>query len=309
MDLDIDEAAAVGRGERGIPDAAARLPMLALPGRQDDPIVPVGGQADDLEPAVGIRGEEERSIRQPASTDIDTLLARHDPRHPARDLDDRDLRGFDDLRAARPHDRDPAAIGRPFEGFDIDARLRQDGRSRRLRLGRRAAATRHGRIDQPDLRPAATTGQEGQPMAIGRPARLAPGAGLADHAGQPRSVRLDDPDLFVADEREPAPVGRPLGVGHGLVRGRQLRRIAAAQGHREELARPGGLGGVGHDPVPRMEPELAGHVDRDDRLDRQVGRGGRGRGRHQGRPPARPPVTHHGPSIARCLRACPWRQS
>ena len=155
----------------------------------------------------------------------------------------------------------------------------------------------HRRVDQPDLGPAATSRQEGDPVAVGRPARLATAPRSGDDPRQARPVDLDDPDLLIADVREPAAVGRPLRVGHGLVRGGQLGRIAAAQRDREQLARAGGLGGVGDHPVARVEPELARDVDRDDRLDRQARRGCRRRRRHQRRSPvselARAPRAEH----------------
>ena len=94
------------------------------------------------------------------------------------------------------------------------------------------AAARDRSVDQPDLRPAAPARQEGQPVAVGRPARCAAAAGLADDEGQARPVGLDDPDLVVADEREPAAVGRPLRIGDRLLGrgqlGRDSRRAATA---------------------------------------------------------------------------------
>ena len=261
----------------------------------------VGGQANDLEPAVGIGHVEERAVADPATADVDAPLARHDPGLAGGDVDEGDLRCLRDVRPALGHHRDPAAVGRPLERVDVDAAPGQDGRSRRLRLGRRPATPRDRRIDQPDLGPAAPSRQERQPVAVGRPARSAATAGLADDFGQARAVRLDDPDLLVPDERDAPAVGRPLGIGCGLVRGGQLGRIPAPQRQGEDLARTGGLGGVGHGPVARMEAELAGRGDGHDRFDREVGRRrGRG-GRHQARPVGRR-VAHHGPSIARCFR-------
>ena len=134
----------------------------------------------------------------------------------------------------------------------------------------RPAAARDRRVDQPDLRPAAAARQERQAMAIGRPARFASRAGLADDPGQARAVGFDDPDLVVADERQATAVGRPLRIRDGLLRGGQLARIAATQREREQLACAGGLRGVGDHAVARVEAELARGVDRDDRLDRQV---------------------------------------
>ena len=180
--------------------------------------------------------------------------------------------GLLDIRPASCHDRDARAVGRPFERLDVDAGLGQDRRSRRLRFGRRPAAARHRGVDQPDLRPAAAARQERQAVAVGRPARFATGAGLADDPGEARPVGFDDPDLVVADERQATAVGRPLRIRDGLLRGGELDRVAAAQRQREELPRSGGLGREGDHPVARVEPELARGVDRDDRLDRQVGR-------------------------------------
>ena len=281
MDLDVDEPAAVGRGQWRGAGATAGLAVLAFARGQDDPIVAVGGQPDDLEPAVGIGHEQQRSVGKPVGTDIDAPLAGDDPGRAGRDVDEGDLRGLADVRSAEGHDRDPGAVGRPFEGVDVDAGLGQDGRAGRLRLGRRAAAARDGSVDQPDLGPATAARQEGQPVAVGRPARGAAAARLADHEGQPGTVGLDDPDLVVADEGEPAAVGRPLRVGDRLLRGGQLGRVAAAERQREELTGACRLGRVGDDAVARVEAVLARGVDRDDGLDGQVrGWGGRG-GRHQ----------------------------
>ena len=190
MDLDVDEPAAVRRGQRGGADAAAGFAVFALALGQHDPIVAIGGQPDDLEPAVGIGHEEERPVGQPAGADIDASLAGHDTGRAGRDIDEGDLGRFLDVRSPSGHDRDAGPVGRPLERVDVDAGLGQDGRSRRLRLGRRPAAARDRGVDQPDLRPAAAARQEGEAMAVGRPARFTAGAGLADHPGQARPVRL-----------------------------------------------------------------------------------------------------------------------
>ena len=59
-----------------------------------------------------------------------------------------------------------------------------------------------------------------------------------------------------------------------------------------------------------MEPELARRLDRDDRLDRERrSSAARWAGRHQSGPSDHACAAHHGPSIARCLRVCPYRQS
>ena len=80
VDLDVDEPAAIRRGSGADAGAAAGLAVLALALGQDDPIVAVGGQPDDLEPAVGVGDEQERTVGQPAGGDIDASLAGHDPR-------------------------------------------------------------------------------------------------------------------------------------------------------------------------------------------------------------------------------------
>jgi hypothetical protein len=191
--------------------------VLAVAGGEHDPGVAVGRQADDLEPAVGVRHEQQRSVGQPARPDVDASLAGHDPAGAGRDIDDRDLRGLRGLRPALGHDREARPVGRPLEAVDIDAGLGQDGRLRRLRFDRGPTATRDRRVDQPDLRPAAAARQEREAEAVGRPARLATASGLAHGPRQSAAVDLDDPDLVVTDERQPAAVGGPLWIGHGLL--------------------------------------------------------------------------------------------
>ena len=194
VDLDVDEPAAVRRRQRNMTGAAARLAVLALPGGQDDPIVPVGGQPDDLEPAVRVRHEQQRAIGHPLGTDIATALAGDDLRRAGRDVDQRDLGGLEVLLALA-HDRDPGAVGRPREGVDVDPGFGQDGRSGRTRLVRRPTSTGHGRVDQPDLGPAATSRQEAR--SGGRRATSAardhapvgrrPGSGATHRPRRPRS--------------------------------------------------------------------------------------------------------------------------
>ena len=100
MDLDVDEPAAVRRRQRNVTGAAAGFAVLALPGGQDDPIVPIGGQPDDLEPAVRVRHEQERAIGHPLGADIAAALAGDDPRRAGRDVDQRDLGGLEVLLRA-----------------------------------------------------------------------------------------------------------------------------------------------------------------------------------------------------------------
>ena len=74
---------------------------------------------------------------------------------------------------------------------------------------------------------------------------------------------------------------------------------------------PGDLGRIGDQALPRTDAELPGRLDGDDALDRETGgAGGRPRaavGRHQA--PGQSATAHQRPSIARCLRTWPWRQS
>ena len=271
-----------GEGSGAEPTPPPGSPCSRSPLGQDDPIVAIGGQPDDLEPAVGIGHEEQRPVGQPAGARHRRFARRPRPRSSPVATSTRaicDVSSIPGPRRAMTAMRVPSG-DHSNASTSTPVSVRTVG-SRRLGLGRRPAAARDRGVDQPDLRPAAAARQEGEAMAVGRPARLAAGAGLADHPGQARPVGFDDPDLVVADEGEAPPVGRPLRVGDGLLRGGELGRVAAAQRQGEELPRAGGLGGEGDDPVARMEPELARRVDRDDRLDRQVGRRRDRCGRHQ----------------------------
>ena len=62
MDLDVDEPAAVRRGQGRPALAPGRLAVLPLAGRQDAPLAAVGRQVDDLEPTVGIGRVEEAPV-------------------------------------------------------------------------------------------------------------------------------------------------------------------------------------------------------------------------------------------------------
>jgi hypothetical protein len=84
-----------------------------------------------------------------------------------------------------------------------------------------------------------------------------------------RAVDVDDPDPPVADEGEPASVGRPLRVGDVVLAGGHLDGRPAADGEHVELAGPGDDRGVGDHPVARVEAGLARRLDRDDPLDRE----------------------------------------
>ena len=173
VDLDVDDAAAVGRGHRGVAEAAGRLAVLALAVGQDDPVATVGRQADDLEPAArrrrrrgAIRRAASRRPRRGCRVAGDDLAARRSRRPRSRSA--RCRVG----RVACGHDRDAAAVGRPGERRRRRRRRGVRARGlRRLRIALRPPAAWDGRVDHPDLRPAAAARQEGEPAAVGRPAR------------------------------------------------------------------------------------------------------------------------------------------
>ena len=132
VDLDVDEPAAVRRRQRSVTGAAAGFAVLALPGGQDDPIVPVGGQPDDLEPAVRVRHEQQRAIGQPARRRHRRCARRRRPasRRVATSTSaiwevSRSVLALAMIAIRR-------AVGRPLEGVDVDPGLGQDGRPRRL---------------------------------------------------------------------------------------------------------------------------------------------------------------------------------
>ena len=161
-----------GDGSGHVPDAAVRLAVLALARRQDDPVVAVGGQPDDLEPAVRVRDVEQRAVgsqRPPTSTLRSPATTRVAP---VGDVDEGDLRRLDPARVAMGHDREARAVGRPLEGIDVEAGRGHGRRPRRLRVRGRPAAARDGRVDEPDLGPAARARQEREAVAVGRPARV-----------------------------------------------------------------------------------------------------------------------------------------
>ena len=133
MDLDVDEPAAVRRGQwRGSgaeEDAAVGLAVLALTVGQHDTVVPVGRQPDDLEPAIRVGHEEERPVARPSATDVHASFAGDDAHRPVGDVDERDLGGLVDRRAEMSHDREPRPVGRPLEGVDV-----QSGRGQRRQV-------------------------------------------------------------------------------------------------------------------------------------------------------------------------------
>ncbi len=211
-------------------------------------------------------------VGQPGRARVVASLARDDRLGPAGEVDDRDLVGLEIVRLALARDREPRTIRRPGDAVDVHARLGDRHRDGRARILRGPTPPRDRRIDQPDARPAATTGDEGQSMAVRRPSRLAPAAGLRHDPGQAGSVGFDHPDLVVADEGEPAAIRRPLRIADRLLGRGELDRGAAPQRQAEELSCPGRLGRVRDDAVARVDAELARRLDGGDRLDGQSGR-------------------------------------
>ena len=322
MDVDVDEAAAVGRRQRRVARAARRLAVLALAGRQDAPLAAVGRQADDLEPAVGVGRVEPAAVGHRRAAPLahsspPPATRRSSPVSTSIEVDLADASGPGPRIAS-------TAIVRPsadqLEVLDVDARSPISGRGSGGR-GSRAGRPRRGhrRIDDPDLRPAAAPRDEREAPAVGRPARRRDAGRMAGDPDVARPVGLDDPDLVVADVGEAAAVGRPLRVGDVLLRRGELDGVAAAQRQDEELAGAGRVRRVGDEAVARMEPELARRLDRDDLLDRQAAP-------RRSRPARRcrlvaavaPSAAHgrgqpsraaNGPIIARWPRTWPWRSS
>jgi hypothetical protein len=155
-------------------------------------------------------------------------------------------------RVALGDEGDASPVGRPLEAGD-----------RRLALGDLLGLAAERR-DHEELRPLAAGGDEGEPAAVGRPAR--------------RVV--------------------------GLLAGRQAHRRAAAGGHEPEvgvrrvLGRVGGRHDVG-DPLPVGRELRVAHLPHGQHVlegerARHGGRGGRRRGRHGGRRGRGPLRGEHG---------------
>ena len=87
--------------------------------------------------------------------------------------------------------------------------------------------------------------------------------------GLMRALHVDHPDGAIPDERDAAPVGRPLRIGSGLLGCGELFGIAAANRHHEYLASSRSLGRECHAAAVRRQPELARGLDRGGLLDRQ----------------------------------------
>ena len=260
------------------PGAPVGSPCSRSPAVSSARSAQIGGEADHLEPAGGVRHEEERPVADPVAAVSHASAPaawRSSPVATSTTWTWAVLKSVArcDIVARL------SAVGRPGERVDVDAAPGQGSRLRWARVAARSAAARDRRVDQPDLRPAAAAREEGESPSVGRPAGMGVTGRMLDDHRLARAVGLDDPDGAVADEREAPSVGRPLGVRDGLLRRRDLDGHATAQRHREQLAGPGGLGGEGHDALAGMEAELPRRVDGDDRLDRQAVAPGRRAGR------------------------------
>ena len=247
---------------------AARIAVLARPGRELGPLAERGVKPDDLEPPVRVGHQEEAAVRQPVRAALPGRSLRDPELAPRRNLDDRHRRPPVTILALPGHG-DPGPVRRPAELLDVPA-----GRCQRDRLGgpwvrRRPAAPRDRGVDPPQLRPAAATGDEGEAVTVGRPAWPGVAGPVLGHADLARPVGVDHPDRAVADEGQPSSVGRPLRVGDRLLRGGDLDRLAATERHHEQLPGTTGFGCIGDRPVARMDPVFARWVEPGGLLDRE----------------------------------------
>ena len=215
MDLDVDEPAAVRRRQRNVTRAATRFAVLALPGGQDDPIVPVGGQPDDLEPAVRVRHEQERAIGHPLGADIAAALAGDDLDAPvATSTSEIWEVSRSSSRWAMIAIRAPSGA-QAKASTSIPASVRTVGRGGTGSFAGRPRRGTGASISQTWVQPRRRDRKAIRwPSGDQRGSRPRPG-GRRPASGA--TVDLDDPDLLVAHVREAAAVGRPLRVGRGLV--------------------------------------------------------------------------------------------
>ena len=289
--------------------------MLPRPRRELRPRRQVGGQPDDLEPAVGVGHEDEPAIGQPADTALPVGALADRPFLPVGDRHDRDAGGVADRVGPVRGDRQPRPVRRPVDLLDVDPRRRHGASRFRARRRAGSPAAGYGRVHDPDLGPATPPGDEREPPPVRRPARDRFAGRVMAQRDEPRAIRVDDGDRSVADEREPPSVRRPARIRDRLLGRGDLGRRPAAQRQDEELAGAGRFVRVGHGSAARIEPELARRLGGDDVLDRQgvrrPAREGRlrrratGGGRVVGRPAhpcacgaGQPTRAHHGPIIA-----------
>ena len=261
-----------GDGSGTWPTPPPGSPCSRSAGGQDDPVVAVGRQADDLEPAVGVGQEQERAVGQPAGPRRrGCARRRRRASRPSRPRRARSARSRG--RPALAHDRDPGAVGRPLEGVDVDARTRS-GRSggavaARWPVGPGAAPAR--RSARPGSSRGGATGRRADARRATSVARDPCPAGSTTRVSRDPSASTTQISSSRTNARR-RPSGDHCGSEIGFSEAVSWVAVAAAQRQREQLARTGRLGRIGDDAVARVEPELARGVDRDDGLDRQVRR-------------------------------------
>ena len=201
------DTAAVGGWQWRIPVGARRLAVLALALGERDLVAAIRRSADDLEPAVLVAEVEERPVGPPARPTIVALRSRDDPALAAGSVDQRDLPGGQVIGRLLAGHGELRPVRRPVEPVHVEPAFGERRRHWGLGLALRPSTARDRSIDEPDLAPAATAGDERQAAAVRRPARLATTTRLGDHASESRTVRLDDPDLVVTHEGQAPAVG------------------------------------------------------------------------------------------------------
>ena len=232
--------------------------MLPLAGRQDDPVVAVGGQADDLEPAVGVarrtaaihRASSAHPCRgwiSPATTCVAPVatstsaiwaVSRSSARRRA-------------MTARRVPSGDHWRSSTSMPGSREDRRLRRLGA-----VGGPAAARDRG-VDEPDLRPAAPSRQEGEAPAVGRPASVLAPPGLATTRvlREPSASTTHSSSSRTYASRRPS--GDHCGSPTGFDEAVSWVGAPPRSGIVNSWRAPADIGRVGDDPVPRVDAELA----------------------------------------------------
>ena len=99
MDLDVDEPRPVRRRIGLEPEPTAELDrvnaVLAFARREHDPVAPIGRQPHDVEPAVGVGHEQDRTVGQPARERVEARLAGDRSLGAGGDVDHDDLSRFE----------------------------------------------------------------------------------------------------------------------------------------------------------------------------------------------------------------------
>ena len=223
-------------------------PCSRSPGREDAPLATVGRQRG--RPGTSRPRRRRRARRRPASGAGRSPNRRCRRRRSARRRFRRRRGGSRDARwsgAADGHRRDRRGR-RPTSSKSSTSRPgRRQGRGSGG-LGSRAGRPRRGtgRIDDPDLRPAAPARDEREAAAVGRPAwRRDAGRMAVTATSREPSASMTRSSLSRTYDEARRPSGDHCGSDDVLLRGGQLRRVPAAQREDEKLAGSGGLGRVG----------------------------------------------------------------